>query len=218
VNKLLVLICWMLLALPAMAAAPPPVEGSDYVTIAQGQPYAPLRGKVEVAEVFGYWCPHCAEFQPALSTWRRAQRADVRFKTVPAVFTAGDVLARAYFAAEHFGMLPRLHDAIYQAIHVDATLPRDPSVDEMAGWFGQHGLDAARARAYMLDPTVDAKLEYARQFALRSGVEGTPTLIIDGRYRITARTHEEGLRTASALIDSLRAARAGPRIPEGDRP
>lgn len=211
-NKLLALLCWMLLALPATAAAPPPapVEGSDYVTIDQGQPYAPLRGRIEVVEVFGYWCPHCAEFQPALSTWTRAQPADVRFTTVPAVFTAGDVLARAYFAAEHFGMLPRLHETIYRAIHVDATLPRDPSVDEMAGWFGQHGLDSAKAKAYMLSPAVDAKLEYARQFALRSGVEGTPTLIINGRYRITARTHEDGLRTASALIDSLRIA---PRRP-----
>ncbi len=217
-NKVFALLCWMLLALPASAAVPAPVEGSDYVTIDQGQPYAPLRGRIEVVEVFGYWCPHCAEFQPALSTWTRAQPADVRFTTVPAVFTAGDVLARAYFAAEHFGMLPRLHDAIFQAIHVDATLPRDPSVDEMAGWFGQHGLDAARARAYMLSPAVDAKLEYARQFAMRSGVEGTPTLIINGRYRITARTHEEGLRTASALIDSLRVAPRRPRIPEGDRP
>ncbi len=210
-NKLLVVLSWMLLALPATAAAPPaPVDGTDYVTIDQGQPYAPLRGKVEVVEVFGYWCPHCAEFQPALSAWTRAQPADVRFTTVPAVFTAGDVLARAYFAAEHFRLLPRLHDTIFRAIHVDATLPRDPSVDEMAGWFGQHGLDAARAKTYMISPAVDARLEYARQFAMRSGVEGTPTLIVNGRYRITARTHEEGLRTASALIDSLRVA---PRRP-----
>lgn len=206
-NTIRALLCTCLLALVASVAAAPapaPVAGTDYVLIDGGQPYAPIKGKVEIAEVFGYWCPHCAEFEPELSSWTRRLPADVHLTLVPAVFTEGDVLARAYFAAEHFGILPRVHDAIFQAIHADGTLPRNPSVDEMADWFGQHGLEARKARAYMLSPAVDARLEAARQFALRSGVEGTPTLIVNGRYRITARTHEEGLRTAGALIDALR--------------
>ena len=205
-NRFIAIVCGLLLALPTLAApALVPVEGTDYVTIDGGQPYAPLRGKVEVVEVFGYWCPHCAEFEPSLSAWTRKQPSDVRFTTVPAVFTAGDVLARAYFAAQQFGVLRNVHEAIFQAIHADGTLPRDPTVDEMATWFSQHGVDAARAKAAMLSPAVEAKLTYAREFAIRSGVEGTPTLVINGRYRITARTHEEGLQIASALIQSLRA-------------
>jgi thiol:disulfide interchange protein DsbA len=214
VSKFLALLSALLLsAAPltsAMAGSAPPQAGIDYVVIDAGQPYAPARGQVEVVEVFGYWCPHCAAFQPELSAWVRRLPAGVRFTPVPAVFTEGDVLARAYFAAAHFGLLPRVHDAIFQAIHVDGSLPRNPSLDEMAAWFGQHGLDAARARAYMASPTVEAQLAQARDFALRSGVEGTPTLIVDGRYRITASTHEEGLRTASALIATLRAAKPQP--------
>ena len=207
-NRFPALLCAMLLMLgPAFgASATPPVEGTDYVTIDDAQPYAPLQGKVEVVEVFGYWCPHCAEFEPELAAWARRLPPGVRFTPVPAVFTAGDVLARAYFTAQHFGTLPVMHDAIFQAIHADGTLPRNPSIDEMAAWFGQHGLDAGKARNDMLSAPVEAKLERARQFALRSGVEGTPTLVINGRYRITAPTHEEGLRTASALIQSLRTA------------
>ncbi len=205
-TRFIAIVCGLLLAVPALAApAVAPVEGTDYVTIDDGQPYAPLRGKVEVVEVFGYWCPHCAEFEPELSAWTRKQSADVRFTPVPAVFTAGDVLARAYFAAQHFGVVRDVHEAIFQAIHADGTLPRDPTVDEMATWFAQHGVDAVRAKAAMMSPAVEAKLAYARDFAMRSGVEGTPTLVINGRYRITARTHEEGLKTASALIQSLRA-------------
>ena len=188
---------------PAMAATPPQA-GIDYAVIDGGRPYAPVRGQVEVAEVFAYWCPHCAQFQPQLSAWAARLPAGVHLTPVPAVFTDGDVLARAYFAAVHFGILPRVHAAIFQAIHVDGTLPRNPDIDEMAQWFGQHGLDAARARAYMASPAVEAQLVQARDFALRSGVDGTPTLIVDGRYRITAPTHDAGLRTASALIVTLR--------------
>ena len=211
-RKLATLLLSLLCVLPALAAAPlpAPVEGTDYVVIADGQPYAPLAGKVEVVEVFGYWCPHCAEFQPQLSAWKRKLPADVRFTYVPAVFTAGDNFARAYFAAEHFGILARTHDAMFPAIHVEGLLPMNASVPELAAYYGQQGLDPAKAQAYMDSPAVDAKLEYARRFALRSGVEGTPTLIINGRYRITAATHEDGLRIASQLIDQLRAARRAP--------
>jgi len=211
-RRLLALLACLLLALPLLAAAasPPLVDGTDYVLIDNPQPYAPSAGKIEVAEVFGYWCPHCAEFQPQLSAWKRKLPADVRFTYVPAVFEAGDNFARAYFAAEHFGVLEKTHDAMFQAIHVDGLLPKNASVAELAAYYGQQGLEPGKVQAYMLSPAVEAKLEHARQFALHGGVEGTPTLIVDGRYRITARTHEDGLRIASQLIDQLRAARRAP--------
>jgi len=209
-RRLLILLSCLLFALPALAAAPPLVEGTDYVLIDNGQPYAPLAGKIEVVEVFGYWCPHCAEFQPQLSAWKRTLPADVRFTYVPAVFTAGDNFARAYFAAEHYGILARTHDAMFPAIHVEGLLPLNASVPELAAYYATQGLDPAKAQAYMDSPEVEAKLEHARQFALHSGVEGTPTLIINGRYRITAATHADGLRIAGQLIDQLRAARRAP--------
>jgi protein dithiol oxidoreductase (disulfide-forming) len=210
-SLLACLLACLLVAWPALAAdAPAPVEGSDYVLIDDPQPYAPTAGRIEVVEVFGYWCPHCAEFQPQLSAWTRKLPADVRFTYVPAVFEPGDSFARAFFAAEHFGVLQKTHDAMFQAIHVDGVLPKNASVAELAAYYGQQGLDPAKVQAYMLSPAVDAKLEHARQFALHGGVEGTPTLIVDGRYRITARTHADGLRIASQLIDQLRAARRAP--------
>ena len=47
-----------------VAATPPsgpaPVAGTDYAVIAGGQPFDPLNGKIEVVEIFGYTCPHCA--------------------------------------------------------------------------------------------------------------------------------------------------------------
>ena len=206
-SKSFALLLCLLFALPTAFAAPAaPVEGVDYLVIDNGQPYAPLAGKIEVVEVFGYWCSHCAELQPTLSAWKRQLPTDVRFTYVPAVFTAGDAFARAYFAAEHFGVLGKTHDAMFPAIHVDGLLPQNASVDEIAIYYGQHGLDATKARTYMQSPAADAKLEHARQFALLSGVEGTPTLIVNGRYRVTARTHEAGLRIASQLIAQLRAA------------
>jgi thiol:disulfide interchange protein DsbA len=188
----------------AASTGPTPVEGEDYVVIEGGQPYRPLAGTVEVVEVFGYWCPHCHDFQAQLEAWQRKLPAGVRFTYVPAVFDEGDAFARGFFAAEGAGAVAKTHDAVYRAVHVDGVLARNATVDEVAWFYGQQGLDAAKTRAAMLSPATDAKLRAAHDFALRSGVEGTPTLIINGRYRITAHTHEDGLRIADQLIAQLR--------------
>ena len=199
------------LLLPLAAAAGPAtpalVAGTDYVVIDGGQPYRPLDGKIEVTEVFGYWCPHCAEFQPELSAWVRKLPADVRFTYVPAVFGEGDAFASGFFAAEAAGAVARTHDGMYRAVHHDGLLARNPTIDEVAWYYGQQGLNAAKTKADMVGPAVQAQLRQAREFALRSGVEGTPTLIVDGRYRITPRTHADALRIADQLIAQLRAAR-----------
>ncbi len=206
-TRFLALMLFALLPLATVAApAPPLVEGEDYAVIEGGQPYAPLAGKIEVVEVFGYWCPHCADFQPALSAWKRKLPADVRLTYVPAVFSDGDAFARGYFAARHFGALARTHDAMFPAIHVEGLLARNATVDEIAAYYGRQGLDADKVRAYMVGPATGADLAYARDFALRSGVQGTPTLIVNGRYRVQPHSQDDALRITSQLIAQLRAA------------
>jgi thiol:disulfide interchange protein DsbA len=56
---------------------------------------------------------------------------------------------------------------------------------------------------------VTAKLARAKQFLLASGVEGTPTVIVDGKYRVTGKNDEDVLRITNQLIAQERAANAG---------
>src|SRR5690349_18677789 len=93
--RALALLLVLLLPLAACAAGTAPVAGRDYEEIADGTPYRPLAGKVEVVEVFAYWCPHCAHFQPSVEAWARKLPANVRFDYVPAAFQLDDPLARA---------------------------------------------------------------------------------------------------------------------------
>lgn len=204
---LLSLLLTLLLPLAASAATPAPlVEGRDYVVIDGGQPWQPLDGRIEVVEIFAYWCPHCAEFQPQLEAWSRKLPADVRFDYVAAVFDPGDNYARAFFAAEQAGAVASTHDGVFRAIHVDGLLAHNASIDELAFYYGQHGLNRAAMKAAMVGPAVEAKLRAARDFGLRSGIEGTPTLIINGRYRLTPRSHDDAFRIADQLIAQLRKA------------
>ena len=99
------LFAWLLLSLvlplTACAQAPsgPVQAGRDYEVLPQGQRWQPADGRIEVAEVFGYWGHHCADFQPMVDAWKRKQAADVAFAYVPVAFDLDDSYALAYFAA-----------------------------------------------------------------------------------------------------------------------
>ncbi|MDQ3040400.1 MAG: thiol:disulfide interchange protein DsbA/DsbL [Pseudomonadota bacterium] len=193
-------------AMTAALAAPPLVAGTDYVEIPNGQPYQPLNGKIEVVEVFAYWCGHCASFQPLVDAWKRKLPADVRFTYVPLAGGPTDTLARAYFASEALGQLDKTHNAIFSAIHLNRTLTQRPTAEEIAALVGKQGVDARGFADAMNGFAIGGQLNRAQQFAQRSGVEGTPTLIVNGKYRIVGKTLENHLRIANQLIVQQRPA------------
>lgn len=205
-SFLLLLQCLLLPLLACAQQSPVPVEGEDYVAIPGGQPWAPADGGIEVAELFAYTCHHCADFAPQLEAWKRTQPADVRVRYVPAAYDPQDNYARAFFAAEQLGVLARAHAALFEAVHASQTVPMSrPSVDELATFFAAQGVDAAKFKAAMASPQVDARMRQAREFALASGMRGTPTLVVAGRYRVQAGSHAEALRIATQLVATERA-------------
>ena len=183
-----------------------PVAGEDYIVLAAAQPTWGTGG-IEVAEVFSYSCIHCAEFQPMVNAWKKKLPADVKFVYVPAVFGGvWDNTARAYFAAEALGVQPRTHDAIFKAFFIDRSV-KSGSVEDLADVYARLGVDRKKMLETMNGFTVSSKLNRARQFALRAGVNATPTLIVNGKYRITAKSLENSLQVADFLIQKERAAK-----------
>jgi thiol:disulfide interchange protein DsbA len=200
-------------AAPAPAVAAPPgevpglVRGRDYEIIQGGQPFAVGNG-IEVAEVFAYWCGACAQFDPLVSAWRKRLPADVRFTYVPAVFNPQDNFPRAFYAAEAMGVADAVHGALFRAIHLERGLRPNASVDDIAAFFGKHGVSAEQAKSTMGSFAVNGNLGRARQFAVRSGVNATPTLVVNGRYRVVGSSHENQLQIAERLIAHEREAAA----------
>ncbi|CAD2262983.1 thiol:disulfide interchange protein DsbA/DsbL [Xanthomonas arboricola] len=204
----------LLLLMPLAACAAdknaPPVEGDDYIVIDGGQPYAPLAGKVEVVEVFGYTCPHCAHFEPTLEAWVAKQPSYVRFTPVPAAFGGfWDAFARAYFAADTLGVAKRSHRAMFEAIHEKQTVPtQNVAPEELAAFYAGYGVPQQRFIETYKSQAVDARLDAAREFAKRSKLPGTPAIIVNGRYLIGARNYPDMLRVADYLIAREHAAPA----------
>lgn len=197
----------------ASDAGPPPVEGTDYEVIPNGQPFEAAPGKVEVVEVFNHVCPACASFQPLVSAWKSSLPADVNFVYVPALFGGPfDTYARVFYAAQAMGLEDRTHDALYRAIHIDRTLKGERGQDtpqDIGRFYQGYGADPAQFAEAMGSFAVEGKLAKAKQFAQRSGVQGTPTLIVAGKYRVIAPSRIDQVRVASQLISMERAAMGG---------
>ncbi len=200
--------CLLLTALLPFAApaadAPKsaPVEGTDYEVIEGGAPFAPVKGKVEVVEVFGYTCPHCAHFQPQVSAWARKNAKAVNFVPLAAPFGGSwQPYAKAYYAAQALSVAEKSHDAMFLALHTDGTLPlRNATPDEIAPFYARYGVDAAKFAAAYDGAAAAQRMEQAGQFIRRSGVESTPTLVINGKYRVVGHDFDDTLRIADALI------------------
>ena len=202
-------------AAPVAARAPSgaePVAGTDYVEIPGGQPFQPTNGKIEVTEVFGYVCPACAGFQPLIGPWKAGLPSDVHFVYVPAMFGGTwDDYARAFYAAEALGVQEKTHEALYKAIHVDQTLKGErgrDSVQDIAGFYAKYGVDPKQFADTMGSFAVSSKTNRAKQFITRGGVNGTPSLIVNGKYLVKGNSYPDKLRIADHLIARERAALA----------
>ncbi len=197
-----------LAGLPAIAGAQgpqaAPVEGRDYLKLDKPLPVLP--GKVEVVEFFGYWCPHCNAFEPALEAWVRKLPADkVNFRRVAIAFGAAqEPLQKLYFALDALGLVDTLHRKVFSAIHVQ-KLPMNKE-SEIAAWADSVQADTAKILDAMKGFTVATKARQARQLAEGYAIDGVPTIGIQGRYRTApsiAGSGERALAVSDALIAQL---------------
>jgi protein dithiol oxidoreductase (disulfide-forming) len=191
-----------MLAAPAYAQ----VQGEDYKLLTPPQPTA-AQDKVEVIEFFSYGCPHCYALQPLVVKWAAQLPANATFVRIPVSFGRREwgQLSRAYYALEATGDLARLDDALFESIHKQ-NRPLF-SEDQLASWAAEHGVDAAEFRAAFESPGVSAKAMRAEQLSREYKINSVPSLIVDGKYTVLGKTHEETLKIARQLVDKSAAER-----------
>ena len=182
------------LAAAALCAGTPAwaqlVEGQDYRLLTPPRPTS-SPGKIEVVEFFSYGCPHCAKFNPLVSAWVAKQPKDVAFKRVPVGYgrAAWVNLSRAYYALEATGDLKKLDAALFRAIHDEhQNLSDEESIDD---WVAKQGGDATRfAKAYV-SFGVNNETVQADAMTEDFGIDGVPTLAVNGRYVVITPTQPE---------------------------
>ena len=163
---------------------------------------------VEVVEVFSYMCPHCATFQPFVSSWHENLPENVKFTRIPVSFQPSwQMLAIAYYTAENLGILEESHPAMFRAIHQQNQ--RFRSIEQLAEFYSQFGVSKERFLSTAQSFAIDSQLRRGEAKVRQYEISGTPSLIIDGTYRIAAggalRGYDQMLDVADELIARQRA-------------
>lgn len=200
-----VLAATCLAGLPAAALAQGgPQEGRDYKRVETPLPVA--EGKLEVVEFFGYWCPHCNAFEPALDAWAKKLPSGVTFRRIPVAFSPGqEPLQRLYYAIEAMDQVDALHRKVFAALHVDRK--RLNTESEILDWAKTVGVDSSKLGETMKSFAVASKLRQSKQLSDGYRIDGVPTLGIQGRFMTSpsiAGTAERALAVADALIAQSR--------------
>lgn len=178
-------------------------EGIEYVDI-KPPVLTSTANKIEVVEAFTYACPHCFQFEPLVTTWKKQLPNNVELVRFPVIFPRWpetEPLARAFYTAEALGVLEKIHVPLFEAIH---NQKRDIYSDQkMAAFFSEHGVSKKDFLDTFRSFSVDSKMKRAQELTNSYQVEGVPTMIVNGKYRTSSKyaaTNEGTLKVVDHLI------------------
>lgn len=203
------------------------VEGKDYIAIPNPQPTG-QPDKVVVTEVFSFGCPACNAFEPYISKLRAELPKGAVLEFVPASWHPNEdwpVFQRTYFAAKALGLdNPQSHDAVFKAIWgpngplatYDMTTQRPkaeenlPKIEDVAKFYAKFGAKPDEFVATANSFAVNLEMKRADQKIIAWGVTGTPTIVVDGKWRAdtgTARGAQQLIELTLYLVNKELAAR-----------
>lgn len=161
---------------------------------------------VEVAEVFWYGCPHCYTFKPLIESWAENAPDYVNYVKIPAALGASwEPHAKAFFAVEAMGELDKVHDAFFEALAGERRQLN--SGEALADFVAEHGVDGEEFLKNYNSFGVNARMQQAQSKIRGARVTGTPTMIVAGKYRVTASmagSHEAVLDVIDYLVEQER--------------
>jgi thiol:disulfide interchange protein DsbA len=193
-------------AAPAPSAAPfvdngKWVEGKNYFLIDPAQPTS-HPGKIEVTEVFSYGCPACNGFHSTADQIAKSLPPNAVMNYLAASFRPDEnwpMYQRAFYAAQALDLVGKTHDAMFDAVWKSGELSTYnlkssglkahsawPTIEDAAKFYAKYGVDPKEFVGVANSFTVNTKMKRADDLMKAYGVDSTPTMIVNGKYRFTA--------------------------------
>jgi thiol:disulfide interchange protein DsbA len=176
-------------------------EGKHYFEIKPAQrPDAPA-GVVDVTEVFSYACVFCNRAIPLMDRLKKSLPANARMSYLPASFNSAEswpMFQRVYYTASALGLIPKLHDTVYSGVWTSNELAvtepdgrrlksPQPTLEDAAKFFAKKaGIKPEQFLATAKSFSVEAQCRRADQLVKLYKVDSTPTIVVNGRYRVSA--------------------------------
>ncbi len=174
--------------------------GEDYVVL--DKPVKTVTGdKVEVRELFWYYCPHCFNVEPLVENWLKKLPDSAKFIRQPAVFSdRWEKGAIFYYVLEQLNEVDRLHGKLFDAVH----LHKIPFVDneDFINWLVDNGVDKDKASNAFKSFSVRIKLNKSKINTVKYKTSGVPTFVVNGKYWVDSK-HAGGEKRLFEVVDYL---------------
>lgn len=182
-------------------------EGEHYFRMVPTQPTVGGADKIEVAESFAYYCPHCLTLEPYINEWAANKNPGVRFVRIPAMFNQiAQLHAQIYFTQDVMGRNGILEDsAAFHAAVFDEYHRRGNRLTSIAAirkLFNRFGVSNEDFDKTWKSFEVNQMMRISADLARRYGVSSVPTIVVNGKYR-TSVGDAGGYDELIELIDEL---------------
>ena len=112
-----------------------------------------------------------------------------------------EAFARAFYTAKSLGLVDKTHQALFDAIHRDHQPLR--SLEDLANLFyANYGANPGNFISTAGSFVIEGQLAQGNQLVRDYQVDSTPTLIVAGKYRVTANS-ERGVGFADMVPVAL---------------
>ncbi|MGK0272527.1 MAG: thiol:disulfide interchange protein DsbA [Cocleimonas sp.] len=160
------------------------IEGKHYIKILPAMSTDVASGKIEVAELFWFGCPHCYSMEPDIVKYKANHPEYVEFKQVPAMHNpswAAD--ANTFFIASILDPKESkdLVTKVFDSIHKHKRRLRSPKA--VVRFFVEQGYTEEQISEVRKSMAFQTKLVRAQEFTRGSQANSVPTMVVNGKYR-----------------------------------
>ncbi len=157
----------------------------------------PVDAKNTLVEFYDYDCPYCRASVPAVKKYYEAHKNDTRFSFIE--FPIKELHGPSAILAAHASLAARKQPDKYMDFHF-LLLGEEGAITEEIIYADatKAGLDIAKLKADMKDPEIPKSLEASIALARKTGIDGTPTFIMNGRLR-------PGMVDGDSLADEMKS-------------
>jgi len=142
----------------------------------------PADAKKTLVEFYDYDCPYCRASVPAMQKYYEAHKNDTRFSFIE--FPIKQLHGESAVTAARASLAARRQPAHYMDFHF-ALLGQEDSITEETIYAeaAKAGMDVNKLKADMKDPEIEKSLKSSIALAHKAGVDGTPTFVLNGKFR-----------------------------------
>ena len=164
-----------------------------------------ISDRIVVTEFFSYACGHCYNFEPLLASFESRLPDGVVVQRTPVIWNNNPsmkLLAKTYYTVEALDLFDPMHTAVFNAIHREKKRLSTP--EAVRAVFVNNGVAASEFDRAFGSFGINSLVRQAAARTEGARVQGTPSLMVNGKYRIDTRqagSQANMLKIAAFLAD-----------------